>query len=141
MRICPTRWNYHSPMIPLAHPPHLPHRAKLLPRGAPALTTMDVFDYAEPTLDEAAAHYKKALDMEPDNARAHINLGNVLRAGGKLDEAIAHYVKALDIEPDNAGAHINLGNILRAGGRLGANFVRRMINHCCAIVRVLFQLQ
>ena len=56
--------------------------------------------------------------MEPDNARAHINLGNVLRASGKLDEAIAHYVKALDIEPDNAGAHINLGNTLRVKGRL-----------------------
>jgi tetratricopeptide (TPR) repeat protein len=56
--------------------------------------------------------------MEPDNARAHINLGNTLRAGGKLDEAIAHYVKALDLEPDNAGAHIDLGNTLRVRGRL-----------------------
>ena len=97
--------------------------------AAPALTMMDVFDYAEPKsisamsqvrgrLDEAAAPYKKALDMEPDKARAHINLGNVLRAGGRLDEAIAHYVKALDIEPDNAGAHLNLGNVLQALGKL-----------------------
>ncbi len=83
-----------------------------------ALTVKDGFDYADPTLDEATAHYKRALDMEPDNARAHINLANALRAGGKLDEAIAHYVKALDIEPNNAGAHINLGNLLRARGRL-----------------------
>jgi tetratricopeptide (TPR) repeat protein len=66
---------------------------------------------------EAMAHYKQTLDMEPDTARAHINLGNTLRAGGKLDEAVTHYLKALDIEPRNAGAHINLGNILRVGGR------------------------
>src|SRR5580692_3972308 len=72
---------------------------------------------AGPVHPEAMAHYKQTLDMEPDTARAHINLGNTLRAGGKLEEATAHYLKALDIEPRNAGAHINLGNILRVGGR------------------------
>jgi tetratricopeptide (TPR) repeat protein len=56
--------------------------------------------------------------MKPDDARAHINLGNALRAEGRLDEAIAHYVEALDMEPDNAGAHLNLGNILQARGKL-----------------------
>jgi tetratricopeptide (TPR) repeat protein len=60
----------------------------------------------------------KALDMEPDNALAHINLGNSLRVKGRLDEAVEHYKKALAIEPDNAGAHLNLGNILRAQARL-----------------------
>ena len=35
----------------------------------------------------ATGHDRKALDMEPDNATAHINLGNVLRSGGNLDEA------------------------------------------------------
>jgi tetratricopeptide (TPR) repeat protein len=67
----------------------------------------DVADYADST-----------LNMEPDSARAHINLANVLRAGGRLDEAAAHYLKALDLQPDNTGAHINLGNILLLGGRL-----------------------
>jgi tetratricopeptide (TPR) repeat protein len=90
----------------------------LTPRLDTTLTFMDAFDYAEPTLDEAAARYKKALDMEPDNAKAHIDLANVFRAEGKLDEAIAHYMRALDIEPGNAGAHINLGNMLRVKGRL-----------------------
>ncbi len=73
---------------------------------------------AEGKLDEAIAHYMKALDIEPGNAGAHINLGNTLRVKGRLDEAVAHYRKALDIEPDNAGAHINLGNLLRGSGRL-----------------------
>jgi tetratricopeptide (TPR) repeat protein len=69
-------------------------------------------------MDEAIAHYQKALAIKPDYAAAHNNLGNALDQMGRVNEAIAHYQKALEIRPDYAGAHNNLGNALRQKGRV-----------------------
>ena len=66
--------------------------------------------------DEAITHYQKALQINPDNAEAHYNLGNVLLKKGSVDEAITHYQKALQINPDYAEAHNNLGNALLQKG-------------------------
>ena len=60
-------------------------------------------------VDEAIAHYQKALEIKPDYAEAHNNLGIALAGRGQVDEAIAHYQKALEIKPDYAEAHNNLG--------------------------------
>ena len=60
-------------------------------------------------VDEAIAHYRKALEIKPDYAEAHNNLGIALAGRGQVDEAIAHYRKALEIKPDYAEAHYNLG--------------------------------
>ena len=64
------------------------------------------------SVDEAIAHFQKALQINPHSAEAYINLGNVLIGEGKVDEAIAHYRKALQINPDYTEAHYNLGNAL-----------------------------
>ena len=68
-------------------------------------------------VDEAIAHYRKALEINPDFAEAHNNLGLALADRGRFDEAIAYYQKALEIKPDYAEAHNNLGTVL-AGTRL-----------------------
>ena len=67
-------------------------------------------------IDEAVAHFEKALEIKPDYAEAHIDLGTALANGRRMDEAIAHFQKALEIKPDYAEAHINLG-IALAGAR------------------------
>ena len=54
---------------------------------------------------------RKALEIKPDYAEAHNNLGLALASRGQVDEAIAHYRKALEIKPDYAEAHNNLGNV------------------------------
>ena len=54
--------------------------------------------------DEAIAHYRKALEIKPDYAGAHFNLGMALAGRGQFDEAIAHFQKALEIKPDFARA-------------------------------------
>jgi Flp pilus assembly protein TadD len=54
------------------------------------------------------AHYRKALELKPDYAEAHNNLGNALVSRGQTDEAMAHYRKALELKPDCAEAHNNL---------------------------------
>jgi Flp pilus assembly protein TadD len=42
-------------------------------------------------------HYRKALEIEPDDAAAHLNLGSALAGQGRLNEALAHYQKALGL--------------------------------------------
>ena len=60
-------------------------------------------------LDEAVACYRRALELKPDFAEAHNNLGTALKNQGKLDEAVACYRRALELNPDFAEAHNNLG--------------------------------
>ena len=69
-------------------------------------------------LDEAVACYRRALELKPDHAEAHNNLGNALKDQGKLDEAVACYRQALELKPDYAEAHSNLGNALKDQGKL-----------------------
>jgi tetratricopeptide (TPR) repeat protein len=69
-------------------------------------------------IDEAMAHYQRALEIKPDYADAHNNLGAVLTRRGRIDEAIAHYRRALEIKPDYAEAHYNFGITLRGRGRI-----------------------
>ena len=40
-------------------------------------------------LDEAIACFRRALELKPDVAETHSNLGVALKEQGKLDEAIA----------------------------------------------------
>ena len=62
--------------------------------------------------------FQKAIEIKPDYAEAHNNLGNALAGRGQVDEAIAHYQKALEIKPDYAEAHNNLGNALAGRGQI-----------------------
>ena len=85
--------------------------------GWPITTSASLWPAAE-QFDEAIAHYRKALEIKPDNAEAHDNLGIALAGRGQVDEAIAHYRKALEIKPDFAEAHNNLGIALAGRGQL-----------------------
>ncbi|HID11733.1 MAG TPA: tetratricopeptide repeat protein [Candidatus Latescibacteria bacterium] len=67
-------------------------------------------------MDKAIGHYRYALQLEPDHAATHNDLGNVLRRMGRLKEAVACYRRALRIRPDFAQAHNNLGIALAQQG-------------------------
>jgi len=73
---------------------------------------------AQGHLDEAMAHYRQALQIEPDYPEAHNNLGVALSNRGHFDEATAHFRQALKIQPNYAEAHGNLGLRLAARGQL-----------------------
>src|SRR5262249_53143243 len=66
----------------------------------------------------AIACYRKAIALDPKDARAHYNLGNALADKGRLDEAIAAYKKAIELDPKLAWPHFYLGNALRRKGDL-----------------------
>jgi len=70
------------------------------------------------SVEEAIAHFQKALQILPDNSEADYNLGNALFKKGSVDEAIAHFQRALQIKPDFAEAHNNLGNALFKKGNV-----------------------
>ena len=68
--------------------------------------------------DRAIASYRRALELKPDFADAHYNLGIALKDQGALDQAIASYRRALELRPDFAAAHNNLGAAFKEQGKL-----------------------
>ena len=68
-------------------------------------------------LEEAAAAYRKALELDPYLAAALINLANIHYSRDELAEAQALYDRAIGVEADFFEAHFNLGNIHHDLGR------------------------
>ena len=68
-------------------------------------------------IDEAMAHYRKALEIKPDDAEANYNLGIALASRGQVNEAFPYFQKAVKINPDYAEAHDNLGVALARRGQ------------------------
>jgi tetratricopeptide (TPR) repeat protein len=60
----------------------------------------------------------KAAQLLPEDAEAHVNLGNALLDRAQAAGAVASYRRALELAPGFAEAHCNLGNALRALGHL-----------------------
>jgi tetratricopeptide (TPR) repeat protein len=59
--------------------------------------------------EEAFPHFRRALEIKPDNAFAAFSLANLLAQKGRLDEAIFFYRKTVEIQPDSGEAHKRLG--------------------------------
>ena len=59
-----------------------------------------------------------ALEIEPDYAEAHNNLGMALAGRGEVDAAMPHFRRALQIDPDYALTYDSLGNAMAKRGRL-----------------------
>ena len=69
-------------------------------------------------INESLVASQKSVQLNPQDAGAHSNLGIILKELGKLDEAKTSYRKAIALKPDYAKAHSNLGNVLQELGRL-----------------------
>ncbi len=65
---------------------------------------------------QAEAEYRAALQLDPNNADLHLNLGIVLSNENDQAGSIAEYREAIRLDPNNDQAHINLGNRLRFKG-------------------------
>jgi len=66
-------------------------------------------------LQGAIARLRRAIELKPDYADAHNNLGNALsRLPGGSAEAVAEFEAALGLDPGMAEAHANLGLALVA---------------------------
>ena len=67
---------------------------------------------------EAVEANKTAVELSPQDAEAHNNLGNTLKELGRLEEAETSYRQAITLKPDYAEAHNKLGVILQQLDRL-----------------------
>ncbi|HIO07065.1 TPA: sulfotransferase family protein, partial [Candidatus Poribacteria bacterium] len=66
----------------------------------------------------AVQAYHRALEISPDDASTHNNLGDALKQQGRLEQAIQAYHRATEINPNYMKAHNNLGNTFSQQGRL-----------------------
>jgi tetratricopeptide (TPR) repeat protein len=70
------------------------------------------------THDEAIGAYQRVLELSPDHAAAHINLGTLYYNQQEFDLAEQHYRNAIESDPRYALAHFDLGNVLDETGRV-----------------------
>jgi tetratricopeptide (TPR) repeat protein len=69
--------------------------------------------------NKAVETYQKALQLTPDDAALHNNLGSVYASTGKLTEAQAEFEKAASLDPANAGRYyFNVGAIMYNSGKM-----------------------
>ena len=84
--------------------------------GAPeyfhALHLLGIIESQKGNAPAAAELIGKAIKLNPNDASAHANIGNVLLDLGRPEEALASYERALDLKPDFAGALNGRGNAL-----------------------------
>jgi len=74
--------------------------------------------FQEGDWDEAVAHYREAIRINPKYANHYNNLGAVMVHQGKLDEAIVQYRMTLDLNPRHVGALFNMGLAMESLGKL-----------------------
>jgi tetratricopeptide (TPR) repeat protein len=67
---------------------------------------------------EAISNYSKVLQLDPDYAPAHINLGTLYYNRSDYELAEEHYRKAIECDPRYALAYFDLGNVLDETQRL-----------------------
>jgi len=77
--------------------------------------TMFIYRLADADTEE---RWEQTLRVNPNDARAHYNLGIVMERAGDAEGAITHYVQAIRIQPDFAMAHDNLAMALQRAGKV-----------------------
>ena len=63
-------------------------------------------------ISESLVASQKSVELDPQDAEAHNNLGSILQELEKLKDAMNCYKKAIELRPNFAQAHSNLGIIL-----------------------------
>ena len=107
---------------------NIPEFINIAPNGlerieAPAAEFYRLFDVAVQTAQKkdyaaAVAAWRKALELSPDDARAHNNLGLALAGTGKVEEAIAEYRRSLELDDRSSQTNNNLGSALAETGKM-----------------------
>ena len=63
-------------------------------------------------MEKAIENFSEAIELDPDDAWAHDNLGNTLGQQGKMDDAIESYNTVVSLNPNGSFAQYNIGTAL-----------------------------
>ena len=70
--------------------------------------------------NEAVFRWKQVISIDPEDSKAHNNLGVAYEALGDMEEAIASYQRAAELEPNNKYYRLNYRrcriHLRRSGG-------------------------
>jgi thioredoxin-like negative regulator of GroEL len=67
--------------------------------------------HAEGALRVAEEHYRKAIEIDPENGDAYNNLGAALAASGRDEDAAQMYEMAIESQPQNPIPYMNLAMV------------------------------
>jgi tetratricopeptide (TPR) repeat protein len=67
--------------------------------------------------EEALAVIRRAIELDPDDRRQSMLLGEILLDLGRRDEAVSAYERSLALSPDDVRSTLGLGKALQASGR------------------------
>jgi tetratricopeptide (TPR) repeat protein len=86
---------------------------------------------ADGRVEEAIDHFREAMTLAPQHAKAYVNLGGALRGQGRVDEAIEYCREALRVQPGDPMALNNLGAALLDRGDVDEAILhlRRALEH------------
>jgi len=70
--------------------------------------------------EEAIISYRQAIEINPNSAWSHHNLGESLVKKGLLEEAIISYRRAIEIIPNSAWSYYELAEIFTTKGEFDA---------------------
>jgi tetratricopeptide (TPR) repeat protein len=88
------------------------------PRSAEAENNTATALLQQGSLDDALAHFRRALELKPEFPDALNNYGSALRRKGLLDEGLAQFRKAIELQPGHFEARNNLASALLQQGRI-----------------------
>ncbi len=71
-------------------------------------------------LSEASAKFRQVIELQPEHARAHLQLGELALIADHADAATAHFHRARRCDPDLAGPCLGLARLAWARGDLRA---------------------
>jgi tetratricopeptide (TPR) repeat protein len=86
-------------------------------RAAPTPGITMASSFSRGRITPAPKRHFKALDINPDYAEAHNNLGAIYEQQGRLDDAAKEFRQAIEDRPDYPAARFHLGRILVNGRR------------------------
>ncbi len=90
-------------------------RRALAVAGAAWIAALSLASRAQlPYWHDSVSLFQRAIEVVPDNALAHNNLGMALVEKDRMTEALDHFQKAVEFAPGDTDARSNLGNALRA---------------------------
>jgi tetratricopeptide (TPR) repeat protein len=85
---------------------------QLYPKDLNLLTELGLLLHRSKLEEQAEPMFQKVLKIHPNNAAAHIGLGEIDHALGFLERSAEHYEKALETMSDHAGIWADYAEVL-----------------------------